>query len=366
MRKALKGGLSADFSSPALRRHFDDQDYTDRIPHVLSQIATLSQVKKGERFSFIRCPFHNEKTPSGRIFHDPSLPRLAGNFKCFGCSETRRWDELASVLNLEPFNKKVDPDRELFVPKGNLDEIEGKLLGGNEEEVSDLTAFPITKESAKKLGFESYAAGWRGFPFGFLKETGALFCRSGSGTSYLYLPVIVSGEERGFIRAQLKKPTSKTIPSYLNAPGPWSNDFGLYPYDYSVELMKSRGLSSIVLTEGPRDALRLLHLGFPALCILGTHSWSEQKFRLLTLSGAERLIPMFDGDAAGEKALELVTTGKVKSKVVAPELSSVFEVKPIRLWNIEEDPQELVSDSKFDPCNLPERMLLSFLERTVR
>jgi 5S rRNA maturation endonuclease (ribonuclease M5) len=67
----------------------------------------------------------------------------------------------------------------------------------------------------------------------------------------------------------------------------------LFPYDYF------KSVETVVLVEGPTDALRLLNYGIPALAILGTGTWSKYKRTLLIRKGVKNVILCFDGDKAG-------------------------------------------------------------------
>jgi DNA primase len=89
---------------------------------------------------------------------------------------------------------------------------------------------------------------------------------------------------------------------------------------------------------------------------MGTQSWGQKKLRFLEFSGAARIILMFDGDAAGRIATRLVKTGlnKDKEKVSEP-LTSIFDVKVVRLW--EAEVPESFKDSKYDPGNCPTEIL---------
>ncbi len=144
-----------------------------------------------------------------------------------------------------------------------------------------------------------------------------------------------------------KKPKNKEIPTYMNAKGLWSLNKGLFPFDYSVKVMLEKNVSTVVLVEGPRDALRLLKAGIPAMSILGTHSWSDSKRRLLERAGVTKIVLLFDGDEAGEAATELIY----------PTLIDRFEVVVIPLW-VWAEKQGL---DKEDPCSMP-----TFLVKKVR
>jgi DNA primase len=126
----------------------------------------------------------------------------------------------------------------------------------------------------------------------------------------------------------------------------WSLTHGLFPFDTAVKLMQDKGLTTMVLVEGPRDALRLIQMGIPACSILGTHSWSDNKRRLLEFAGVTRLITMFDGDEAGYKAHLLVRENVQKT----------FDYSAVKLWKYpipEGHPED-----KLDPGNCPKPMLV--------
>jgi hypothetical protein len=156
---------------------------------------------------------------------------------------------------------------------------------------------------------------WRGIRTNLLIDVGCTLIEQ-YREKFIYMPVNVKGTEKGFIRARLKKVKDK--PSYLNKAGKWSENFGLFPYDYSVKLMQDLGLDTLVLVEGPRDALRLLSEDIPAIAILGTQSWSKRKGITLELSGARCVIICGDGDCAGIAANEMIQeklTGLVNTEI---------------------------------------------------
>ena len=149
--------------------------------------------------------------------------------------------------------------------------------------------------------------------------------------------IVIRGKQRGYIKAQIEKPKDKAIPSYINSSGSWSLKYGLFPYDFATQMMKAKELSTLVLVEGPRDALRLLKYGIPAMCIMGTQSWGAAKLRLLEFTSATRIVLMMDGDLAGRKATRMISTGlDVNGNQIAPPIASSFLVKTVRLWNADE------------------------------
>lgn len=313
----------------------------NRRQHVVDQLALYAGTKKhlGDS-TFIICPFHSEKTPSGRVFHSPTS-RNPGYFTCYGCGTKVRWNELAPKLGLRPFSTRP---RDEYAAAVSL-----KLS-------EDLAEF-----KPECLEFEPLPRNkiWRTIPTNLLRDLGAKLCRVdhpdyGLLKPKIYLPVLVNGELRGYIKARINK--SPDYPAYINASGNWSKTCGLFPFDYAVKLMLSLGSTTIVLVEGPRDALTLLALGIPAVSILGTQSWSDAKSRLLELAGVETVVLMMDGDCAGIKATERL------SKL----LDLVFTVNIVKLWALKDSPYRQFKDfdepsktakargvALWDPCSCP-------------
>lgn len=317
---------------------------------IQSEIGKISGEKRiGTRYTFISCPFHNEKTPSARIWHDN------GRFNCYGCGVKKSWNELAAVLNLQQFGKNAVKLESQAVPTTDLARYDS-MLDTSTKETEKLKLYDLDSEQALVYAGLNQPK-WRGFTFEFLSEVGVQMALvTETGRYYMYLPIMIKGKLKGYIKAQLTKPRSKKIPSYINSKGSWSLSAGLFGYDYARKLMKENGWKTLVLVEGPRDALRLLRFGIPAVCIMGTHSWSQKKLRFLEFSGAQRIVLMFDGDDAGKRATRLVKTGHNHDgdKVSEP-LNSIFQVKVVRLW-LAEIPEGF-PDSKYDPGNCPTDIL---------
>jgi 5S rRNA maturation endonuclease (ribonuclease M5) len=67
-------------------------------------------------------------------------------------------------------------------------------------------------------------------------------------------------------------------------------------------MLKKMKRRYIVLVEGPRDAIRLIGFGIPALAILGSNNWSEQKRDLLMTLDLDMVLFAFDNDKGGKLA----------------------------------------------------------------
>jgi hypothetical protein len=266
------------------------------------------------------------------------------------------WDKFAERLGLQPFGPPPDVIRAQPLNEEYLD---GELLeDGAQSKTETLDLFPLDKEAANKLGLPK--TNWRGYSFKFLRGIGAQLCfKQESRRYYVYLPVNVNGVEEGYIKAQAEKPADKKWPSYLNKPGKWSSSKGLFMFDQSIALMKTAGLKTLVVTEGPRDSLRLFRDGIPAVSLLGTQSWTRAKAMTLALSGADRIVTCLDGDKAGKSATRLIVTGlpnkdSERRPTSPPDLRDLLdEVKTFKLWQYAE--RDGVKD--YDPQSMPEDVL---------
>jgi 5S rRNA maturation endonuclease (ribonuclease M5) len=315
-----------------------------KLDHVLAELSAYAGQKKtvGES-TFVACPYHSERTPSFRIFHS-AASKSPGFGKCYGCGASAKFDELAPKLGLRPYSY-AKPTQQHARPVV-------KPL----EEVTPDASYEFSSLPPNKI--------WREISTNLLIDIGCMKIRQ-YNTPFIWMPVNVKGEERGFIRARLRK--AKDKPSYLNKPGAWAERHGLFPYDYAVKLMHDRQYKSIVVVEGPRDALRLLSYGIPAVALLGTQSWSKRKAHLLELSGAETVVLCLDGDCAGKAAEEKIL----------PTLTNLLNVEVFSLrgkdspyWQFrkEEEPSKCAKKKKvdlWDPGCMPLRKVKQ-LRRLVK
>jgi hypothetical protein len=299
----------------------------NRLDFVKQQLAVYAGEKKESGNSvLVLCPFHAEKTPSGSINIGQSY--APGYFKCWGCGTKARWDDLAPRLGLQPYERgkpKEEHAVDLLMQKG-LAAVENTTDKRYVEWKLKTWKLPRNKV-------------WRTIPTNFLLELGGEMCyrwydeyeRWGS-TKFIHLPVMINGDKAGYFLARLRK-DKEGRPSYILAPSVdksfgWSKDYGLWPFDYTLEMMRRLKTHTVVLVEGQRDALRLILQGIPAMCIFGTQSWTDNKAKLLEIAGVERALCFFDGDCAGIKA----------TKVIAPRLVPFFEVTKLKLWRMKGSP----------------------------
>lgn len=294
----------------------------DRLEFVRNQCRTLPGARYREDYTMIRCPFHADKNPSGRINHS-IYSKSPGFFKCYGCGATASWNELAPLIGCTPFETKPAVR---YAQPIHVDE---------------------TVEESEKLRLKPLPRGkkWRGISTNLLSDIGCELCRvvydNSLSRPFLYMPVRVGNELKGYTKARLKKEEGKT--SYINKKGSWVKHYGLFPFDYSISILTAT--HTVVLVEGQRDALRLIQNGIPAMCIMGTQNWSDEKSQLLELYGVERAVIFMDGDEAGIAG----------AKKVYSSLKQFMPCKVIKLWKIRGSPYlEGKTEGLWDPFNCPQ------------
>lgn len=306
-------------------------DRLAKLAFVVSQLDSYAGEKKVLNGStLVSCPFHSERTPSFRVFHSPST-RSPGYGKCYGCGATASWDELAPKIGLAPI--KAAKPTPLYANSLRRD------LATADQTKEDLVLSDLPRDKV-----------WRSISTNLLIDIGAKKARTSWDAVFVYLPVMVLGRLRGYIKARLRKEEGKI--SYLNSKGTWSANSGLFLYDYVIERF---GRFLVVLVEGPRDALRLCSLGIPAVAILGTQSWSDKKSRLIELAGFEHVILLTDGDCAGLSAFNMISP-KLEPYVKVHPFSLTGRDSPYWAFRHEDEPTKAAKANGvelWDPGNMP-------------
>jgi 5S rRNA maturation endonuclease (ribonuclease M5) len=285
----------------------------------------------------VQCPFHpGDNDPSAKINLDPNTlykgSRVpVGFLHCFGCGANRPWNDVAERLGL-----------------ATVDENDTVVTTAVGREMGHLyqtyKSFDDIMEYWHIADWDKPTASWRGFSSRFLRRLGAVYgVDERNSEPFVVFPVTVGNDLVGAIKARCRKAEGKL--SYINSPGGWSREQGLFPYDY----VRRKNPRTIWLVEGPRDALRLIALGIPALCILGTQSFSEAKRDLVLALAPERVVFCFDGDRAGAQALELIK----------PLFESLIETRTVDLRRV----AKRMGVKKMDPFELPLKYVNHFKKR---
>ncbi len=316
------------------------------IDLIKSEVETLKVRKTITSSSiFIQCPYHEDNTPSGGINIDATKTIPTGWFSCFGCKKSVPWNTLAKTLGLRQLKARsqtnvtsadyIDPSKvrsELLGEDENCtEEAEKKKI---QQDLEDLDFFDFPPEVSK----------WRGFSTTFLASLGAKYAyHDKSGEFLIWFPCMVNGQQVGYVKAFLEKVQGR--PSYINSPGKWSRTVGLLFFDSAIKMMEEQGHTTIVLVEGPRDALRCLRFGIPTVCILGTRSWSEDKRICLENAGVENVVIFMDGDKPDKNG---IIPGKTATQMLVRSVKGYLGYKYVNMWKYGEG---------WDPGNCPKRFL---------
>lgn len=276
------------------------------------------------------CPFHSEKTPSFFVFPD------RGSFKCFGCGEggdlltfvMRRnriefpdaLDELAREAGIEIQRGPADPER-----RGRQNAMLG-LLGEAQKflhrQLLESSAAEEARLYVKSRGLADatvakFGLGYApssgspllthlrtlGFEVGAIETAGLARSDERGVRDYLFDRLIFpiwnrSGAVVGFGGRTLRD----IEPKYLNTRDSEVFTKGHLLYGYHLARDAIREEQTAVIVEGYMDVIAAHEGGFAnTVASMGT-SLTQQQARMLTTSGASRVVIALDADAAGAAA----------------------------------------------------------------
>lgn len=261
-----------------------------------------------------------------------------GWFNCLGCGERGGWNKLAKKTGL-PKIKEWD-NKEKSVGDILTKEDEGTLLG--DDGMSLRTVFKVM--NCPEAQPWPVMIDWRGFKGDLIRAVGGLIINDYHNDDVAVLfPIKIGGKTRGAVKAIYEKRTKQQL-GYVTMKGEWVNNYGLFPYEYTKALIKQNGYDFVVLVEGPRDALRLLKLGIPALAALGANTFGKTKALYVQSIGADFVYAMPDNDSGGA-ALWRNIKGKLKGKI---------PLKRLKLPREKNEKGELI---KMDPFNAPAEIM---------
>jgi len=258
------------------------------------------------------------------------------------CPESGNWNKLADKLGLRKIKKWQEKQ-------------ESTILEVTAEEEQEMLGSKTSKDFAKSLQVEIITDWnpnriWRGFSGKLIKKLeGKLAINNKDNEPVLLFPVKIAKQTVGYVKALIEKKPGQL--SYISSKGPWTRDKGLFPFDYIKK--KARVKHYIVLVEGPRDALRLITAGIPALAVFGVQNFSSKKANLVSSIGVDQVYLMSDNDPAGDV---LYTKAKESFKKVG--------IKLIRI-KLPKKKDKRGKIIKMDPCNAPEE-LISKLKRMLK
>lgn len=222
---------------------------------------------------FIWCPFHpDEKSPSMAIYTNDA------HFFCFGCSKGGKWETLAKSFNLATV---ANPD---WYAENSVGKLVKYLEGLVEKE-------PKLPPNTKKW----FLGEWRSCSKILLEKLNTRWWWDDKDrTARILWPIWNGlGDLTGWAARRLDN--NDVIRKYRNATYMRVLDI-LWPFPVNNRTKEK----TVILVEGPYDAIRLLNLGLPALALLGTR-WSTSRDVLIDILGVNRVILALDGDSAGRE-----------------------------------------------------------------
>ncbi len=222
---------------------------------------------------------HDTKTPS------LSIHRLDGRFYCFGCgAKGHHWDAIANYIQVDTLDDDSAPDP-FAVLKHNLKK--------HHRDAVDNVELP--------WGIRPWTDGpWRRIRPEVLDGIGTYAWFDDDPkirAERILFPISMYKKIKGWVARRLDKalPGEKLLMPYRNDTNMKSTEV-LFPLDYVMSMEPD----TIVLVEGPYDALRLVNYDIPALAIMGTNNYRPGNRVHLLNAGAERVIVAMDADKGGE------------------------------------------------------------------
>lgn len=298
----------------------------------------------------IVCPFHADRNPSMMLNIGATERFPLGFYKCLGCSAVGGWNKIAEKLGLEKISDgdlKVDriTGHDFYSVRSELLTIK-KGKSGLDQMIKDLNIELTTPFPKNKV--------WRSIKGTTLNKVGALLGFDyRSDDQIVLLPVIVNKTVVGCIKAIWEKEEKKL--SYVTSKGEgWVSKECLLGFDYAVKMAKRKGMR-LVIVEGPRDCLRLLQNGIPAVALSGAQAWSKAKLSLIIDSGVRGMIICMDSDRAGIEATNSIYS-MCKNRIDY----RIFDMLGIALRL--QKKKKLEERPKVDPGNLPLKHLKALKE----
>jgi DNA primase len=328
------------------------QELRDRVD-VVAVVQRRVPLKKSGRDWKGLCPFHGEKTPSFYVVPDKKL------FHCFGCgvsgdaikfvmqAEGRSFREAVEQLAAEAGVDLTPPDPEearRSARRASLAEVNEKACSFYERILWEHPRGEIGREHLRKRGIlEETARAWRlgyspnlwdslmksqalkGVDPLLVEEAGLGVPRKKGQGLYdrfrgrLMIPIRESGRIVGFGGRLLE---GESEAKYLNSPDTplYQKGLTLFGLDRARQLIRDR--RDVLFVEGYFDVIGLHQGGIANVVATCGTALTETHLELVRKAGAESVIFLFDGDAAGaraaQRASEIAVAGSVAARVLTP------------------------------------------------
>ena len=313
---------------------------------VVSEISRLPGRRQmaGETI-MVCCPFHDDSSPSAGVFVGVGMSIPLGYLHCLGCGTKGHWNQWAPKAGLEEI-----PDWQIKAASDLV--VHGK--SSVQEENGTYRRFSTVREMMRAVGRPSYLqwpedVSWRGYNGKILSDLGALLqMPPNADLPVCFLPVKIRKSYVGGVAGYLEKMEGRT--SYLTTRGSWVRDTGLLGFDMTAKLIRQKGLPFVTIEEGPRDMLRMLSEGVPAIAALGANTWSPKKTKLIESLGVEYVYAFTDNDKGGKK---------LRTEFKASFAESTVKSRTIRLPEDKDKKGKLI---KMDPDNAPQELMEEILD----
>lgn len=271
---------------------------SERTHTILAELQRHTRKMHHGTRAILHCPWHSDRTPSLIVNLAPTAKGGVGSYYCFGCrassSSHGGWNGLATALGLACITDEGSQVTS-WVPTPVVVEDVVWTLPSLAEHWNCGLYVPWPGERR-----------WRGVPGWLMRATGAhLAFDERTEEPVALLPQWGhAGALQGAVKA-LCEPRRGTL-KYRSSPGAWVRDRALYPL-HLVRALHARAASrDLFLVEGPRDAIRLLGCGLPALALLGTNNWSDAKRDAVLALDPDRIFLALDNDRAGRDATSVI------------------------------------------------------------
>lgn len=287
--------------------------------------------KQAGEYHMVQCAFHEDGTPSMGIYMRRDNPnKTLGWFNCLGCGAHGNWNEFAEKAGLQPIKEWNNKENQVEYDQRKND---NALLGE-----TGMTLRAVCREMhCPEAQPWPTNINWRGVSGKLIAAVGghAINDAYNEGLAVLF-PIRIGKRVRGAVKAIYEKKTKNQL-GYITMGGEWVKRYGLFPYGYTSDLIAEYGHTFVILVEGPRDALRLLKMGLPAVAVLGANTISRMKMMYITSLGVEQIYCMPDNDKAGKKLYENIK-------------NYIPEVRYLKLPRPKDENGKLI---KMDPFSMP-------------
>jgi len=219
----------------------------------------------------IRCPYHEESTPSC------SIDESRGMFNCFGCGASGAIEKILYDLGiLEGYTSNL---------------LEIALNKVNNKVTSILSEFTLHPSDSIPINQEH-----RGITVETFKYFNAYTLEN---VNSIFFPIMFRGRNMGIIENPL---SGKYVNRFIN---------GYIPFN--IDRVSS---GNIILVEGIYDALSVYQAGYPNVMASLSASYSYSLIKWLKVLNARNVQILYDGDEAGRKGAKQLNLKYLDSTII--------------------------------------------------